>query len=113
LTSRTGDLLSRLDARPRAISHSDQGQPGAELAAHGPGFENFAAASYAELQERHPPGSRERHLLAEFLGFSESAGVLVSRRGAGVAAADLPSRREANLNILRGIVSEQDTPAAA
>jgi hypothetical protein len=42
-------------------------------------FENFDAASYAELEERYPRGSRARHLLAEFLGFFEGAGVLVSR----------------------------------
>jgi hypothetical protein len=42
-------------------------------------FEHFEAASYSDLQQRYPPGSRERHLLSEFLGFYEGAGVLVSR----------------------------------
>ena len=42
-------------------------------------FERFNAENYAELQERYPRGSRERHLLSEFLGFYEGAGVLVSR----------------------------------
>jgi hypothetical protein len=42
-------------------------------------FQNFDATSYAELEERYPQGSRERHLLSELLGFYESAGVLVSR----------------------------------
>jgi hypothetical protein len=42
-------------------------------------FEHFDVTSYAELAEKYPRGSRERHLLAEFLGFYESAGVLVSR----------------------------------
>jgi hypothetical protein len=42
-------------------------------------FEHFDASSLAELNERYPRGSRERHLLAEFLGFYEGAGVLVSR----------------------------------
>jgi hypothetical protein len=42
-------------------------------------FEKFDATSYEELQERVPRGSHERHLLAEFLGFYEGAGVLVSR----------------------------------
>jgi hypothetical protein len=32
-------------------------------------FEHFEAATYAELEERYPRGSRGRHLLAEFLGF--------------------------------------------
>src|SRR5262249_13395493 len=39
----------------------------------------FNEASYTELQQRYPPGSRERHFLAEFLGFFEGPGVLVSR----------------------------------
>jgi len=42
-------------------------------------FEHFDATTYANMQSRYPPGSRERHLLAEFLGFYESNGVLVSR----------------------------------
>jgi len=42
-------------------------------------FESFDASSLQELDERYPRGSRERHLFAEFLGFYESAGVLVSR----------------------------------
>lgn len=42
-------------------------------------FESFAATSLDELNERYPRGSRERHLFAEFLGFYEGAGVLVSR----------------------------------
>jgi len=42
-------------------------------------FEHFDASSLAELNERYPRGSRERHLFAEFLGFYEGAGVLVSR----------------------------------
>ena len=42
-------------------------------------FESFDAASFGEVQRRYPPGSHERHLLAEFLGFFEAAGVLVSR----------------------------------
>ncbi|HYB26251.1 MAG TPA: hypothetical protein VEF89_06540 [Solirubrobacteraceae bacterium] len=42
-------------------------------------FEQFGAASLDELNERYPRGSRERHLFAEFLGFYEGAGVLVSR----------------------------------
>jgi hypothetical protein len=41
-------------------------------------FEHFDATSYAELNEKVPRGSRERHLLAKFLGFYEAAGVLVS-----------------------------------
>ena len=31
-------------------------------------FEHFDATAYAELEERYPRGSKERHLLAEFLG---------------------------------------------
>jgi hypothetical protein len=42
-------------------------------------FEHFEATSYEDLQARYPAGSKERHLLAEFLGFYESSGVLVSR----------------------------------
>jgi hypothetical protein len=42
-------------------------------------FESFDASTLEELNERHPRGSRERHLFAEFLGFYEGAGVLVSR----------------------------------
>ena len=42
-------------------------------------FEHFNASTFAELQERYPRGSHERHLLSEFLGFFEGAGVLVSR----------------------------------
>ena len=42
-------------------------------------FESFAAGSLDELDQRYPRGSRERHLFAEFLGFYEGAGVLVSR----------------------------------
>ena len=42
-------------------------------------FQSFEAASYEELRERYPPGSRERHMLSEFLGFFEGSGVLVSR----------------------------------
>jgi hypothetical protein len=42
-------------------------------------FESFDAESLDELDERHPRGSRERHLFAELLGFYEGAGVLVSR----------------------------------
>ena len=44
-------------------------------------FEHFDAATYAELNERYPRGSTERHLLAEFLGFFEGRG------GAGLARA--------------------------
>jgi len=42
-------------------------------------LKHFDASSLAELNERYPRGSRERHLFAEFLGFYEGAGVLVSR----------------------------------
>jgi len=42
-------------------------------------FEHFEAVSLGELEQRYPRGSRERHLFAEFLGFYESTGVLVSR----------------------------------
>jgi len=42
-------------------------------------FERFAASTLDEFDERSPRGSRERHLFAEFLGFYEGAGVLVSR----------------------------------
>jgi len=42
-------------------------------------FEHFDVSSLDELNERYPGGSRERHLFAEFLGFYEGAGVLVSR----------------------------------
>lgn len=42
-------------------------------------FEHFEATSYEDLQARYPAGTKERHLLAEFLGFYESSGILVSR----------------------------------
>ena len=40
-------------------------------------FMEFDASSYAQLEERYPRGTRERHLLQEFLGFYEGSGVLV------------------------------------
>jgi hypothetical protein len=42
-------------------------------------FEQFDVSSLADLNERYPRGSRERHLFVEFLGFYEGAGALVSR----------------------------------
>ena len=42
-------------------------------------LERLEATSLDELNERYPRGSRERQLFAEFLGFYEGAGVLISR----------------------------------
>lgn len=42
-------------------------------------FERFDVGTLEELQERYPRRTHERHLLSEFLGFFEGAGVLVSK----------------------------------